>query len=66
METPLITINQSQDIIIKDSRARSALNFFVKATGDQTRNIVLTGNDLSNCKTAVLQTKEVNKNAVTQ
>jgi len=49
-EAPAVVLNQVQDAVIRSSKPREGSSLFLQVSGDKSRGIVLTGNDLRKSK----------------
>jgi polygalacturonase len=64
-ETPVVVLNQVQDAVIRSSKPREGSSLFLQVSGDKSRGIVLTGNDLRKSKTPYRLDANVKSNEVT-
>jgi hypothetical protein len=66
LEVPVIGLSQVRDVLLRGSYAARGTGTFVDLSGDTTRNVVLSGNDLRYARQAVNVAKEVGKEIVVQ
>jgi hypothetical protein len=61
---PIMRIRDSRNVVIKNSNCAAGTNIFVRLEGRNTRNIVLSNNNLSNAKLDVVFDTDVPSDAV--
>jgi len=66
LEVTVIGLSQVRDVLLRGSYAARGTGTFVDLSGDTTRNVVLSGNDLRYARQAVNVAKEVGKEIVVQ
>jgi hypothetical protein len=63
-DTPAIEFNRVERAVIRNSRAADETSTFLGVSGKNSRDILLTGNDLRNAKKVTVLKSEVSKDAV--